>query len=89
MDFNFDYPKENQTQYSPNTLIIFYDTLIGKEYLLNAIEEYNATIIYDLKIINSISIKIPENANIEDAIEYFQKVEGVLAVNRDAINQID
>ena len=37
----------------------------------------------------SISVKIPENTNIEDAIEYFQKVEGVLTVNRDSGCQLD
>ena len=35
---------------SPDTLIIFYDISVGKEPLLRAIDEYNATIIYDLNI---------------------------------------
>ena len=56
-----DFPKQNQPKYSPNVLIIFYDSTIGKEPLLKAIEEYHATVIYDLKIMKSISIKIPEN----------------------------
>ena len=30
---------------TPNTLIIYYDEEIGKEPLLAAIEEYNATIL--------------------------------------------
>ena len=83
-----DFPKQNQPKYSPNVLIIFYDSTIGKEPLLKAIEEYHATVIYDLKIIKYISIKIPENTKIEDAIEYFQKVEGVLQVNRDQVYQL-
>ena len=37
----------------------------------------------------SISIKIPDGTKIEDAIEYFNKVEGVLTVNRDAIYQLE
>ena len=36
----------------------------------------------------SISIKIPDGCKIEDAIEYFNKVNGVLQVNRDAILQL-
>ena len=85
-----DFPRHNQQpQYSPNVLIIFYDVNIGKEPLLKAIEEYHATVIYDLKMMKSISVKIPENTNIEDAIEYFQKVEGVLTVNRDSGCQLD
>ena len=55
---------------------------------VKAIEDYHAEVLYDLKIMKSISIKIPENTKIEDAIEYFQKVEGVLGVNRDAVNQL-
>ena len=84
-----DISRQNQPQYSPNVLIIFYDVKIGKEPLLKAIEDYHATVIYDLKIMKSISIKIPENTKIEDAIDYFQKVEGVLTVNRDAICHLD
>ena len=85
MDFQ---NQPQQPQYSPSTLIIFYDSSIGKEPLLKAIEEYHASIIYDLKIMKSISIKIPEGSKIEDAIEYFNKIEGVLQVNRDSIMQL-
>ena len=85
MDFH---QQPHQQQYSPSTLIIFYDSEIGKEPLLKAIEEYHATIIYDLKIMKSITIKIPEGSKIEEAIEYFNKVKGVLQVNRDSIMQL-
>ena len=74
---------------SPNTLIIFYDVAIGKEPLLAAVEEYNASILYQYNNFNSIAIKIPEGAEIEDAIEFFSGVEGVLQVNRDHIIEID
>ena len=56
---------------------------------MKAIEEYHAEIIYDLKIMKSITIKIPEGSNIEDAIKYFEKIKGVLQVNRDSIMQLD
>ena len=74
---------------SPNTLIIFYDEAIGKEPLLAAVEEYNASILYQYNNFNSIAIKIPEGTEIEDAIEFFSGVEGVLQVNRDQIIEID
>ena len=82
----FGQPKE---EFSPTTLIIFYDAGIGKEPLLKAIEDYHATVIYDLKIMKSISIKIPDGTNIDDAINYFNKVEGVLQINRDRILHLD
>ena len=77
-----------QPKYSPNVLIIFHDETIGKEPLLKAIKEFNATIIYDLKIMKSITIKIPEDKKIEEAIDFFQKVDGVLTVNRDSQMQL-
>ena len=75
--------------FSPNTLIISYDETIGKEPLLSAIEEYNATVIYDYSIINAVAIKIPDGTELETAIEYFKNIEGVLFVNKDYIYQID
>ena len=75
--------------FSPDTLIISYDETIGKEPLLAAIEEYNATIIYDYNMINAMAIRIPDGTDLEAAIEYFKTVEGVLFVNKDHIYQID
>ena len=74
---------------TPDTLIISYDPVVGKEPLLAAIEQYNATILYSYKIINAISIRIPDETLIEDAIEFFSAVDGVLVVSRDHIYQID
>ena len=74
---------------TPDTLIISYDVAIGKEPLLAAIEQYNATILYEYNIINAVAIRIPEGTDIEDAIEFFSAVEGVIMVNRDQIYQID
>ena len=74
---------------SETTLNIFYDVTVGKEPLLEAIEAYNAEILYQLNNFNSVSIKIPDGTVIEDAIAYFNGVEGVLLVNRDYISTID
>ena len=41
-----------------------------------------------LKIMKSITIKIPEGTNLDDAIQHFNKVEGVLQVNKDAMMQL-
>ena len=87
---NIGFPnKKKEHKYSTKTLIIFYDGTVGKEHLKKAIEDYHANIIYDLKNMNSISITIPDGTKIEDAIEYFNKVEGVLTVERDQIMQLD
>ncbi len=72
-------------EYSPSTLIISYDAEIGKETLLGAVKDYGAEIIYDYNIINAIAIKIPEGKTLQESIEYFRKVKGVLAVEKDRI----
>ena len=90
MDIGLHNPnRKKEPEFSPKTLIIFYDGTIGKEPLKKAIEDYHANIVYDLKNMNSITITIPDGTKIEDAIEYFNKVEGVLQVNRDQIMQLD
>jgi len=74
--------------YAPKTLIVSYDTEIGKEPLLKAIEDYGAEVIYDYRIINAIALKIPEEKDIHEAMKYFGEVEGVIHVNRDRIYQL-
>ena len=74
---------------SEHTLLIFFDSSIGKDALLEAIEEYGATIIYEYRIINSVAIRIPEGTFIGDAIEFFKNVDGVIAVRRDQIIHLD
>ena len=75
----------NQPQYSTTNLIITVDNNIGKGPLRKAIEEYNAEILYDYNIINSMAIKIPAEKTIEEAIDFFGKVQGVIGIERDGI----
>ena len=70
---------------SQTTLIIFYDVEVGKEALLQAVKDYGAELLYDYSIIPGVAIKIPEGKHILEAIEYFDKVKGVTAVERDHI----
>jgi len=74
--------------FSSSTLIIHYDSVIGKEPLLKAIEQYGAEIIYDYRIINAVAIRIPDGTDIHTAIDHFNQVDGVLSVNRDRKMQL-
>ena len=76
---------ENPQEVSPNTLIIMYDTEIGKEPLQRAITQYGAEIIYDYSIIPGMAIRIPEGKDIKYAIVFFKEVKGVTSVERDHI----
>lgn len=76
---------EDDESVSPTNLIIMYDAEIGKEALLQAVKDYGAELLYDYRIISGIAIKIPEGKHILEAIAYFSKVKGVIAVERDHI----
>lgn len=72
-------------EYSPTTLIIMVDAEVGKEPLRRAIAQSGASIIYDYNTISGMAIRKPDNMTLEQAIELFKKVEGVLSVERDHI----
>ena len=72
-----------------NTLFIYYDPLIGKDSIYQAIEEYGASIIYDFININAIAIRIPTGTSIGNAMEFFKHVDGVLQVTTDHFYHID
>ncbi len=80
--------KEVKGAYSPNTLIIMVDTLVGKEPLLQAIKDYGATLKYDYNLIPGVAIRIPEGKTLQESIAYFKQVRGVVSVNKDRITRL-
>ena len=74
--------------FSPNTLIIMVDPEVGKEALLQAVEGYGAELIYDYDIIPGIAIRKPEGKTLEQTMEYFRQVKGVVRVSRDQKRQL-
>lgn len=82
---------QERAQYSPRTLIIWYDASAkgNKKRLMKAVRRYKATVLYDYKSFNGIAIRIPDDATIGAAMEHFKKVKGVLSVNRDAVMYLD
>ena len=81
--FQIKAPAEDM--FSPDRLLIMYDEAVGKEPILKAVQEYGAELLYDYSIIPGIAIRIPEGADIHQAIAWFKKVEGVVSVERDQI----
>lgn len=84
-----EHPSTPELDYSPTNLIILYDAEIGKEPLLEAIQEIHAEIIYDYQIIKGMAIRKPESMSLEDTKAYFEKIHGVLSVNYDHIHHLD
>lgn len=78
-------PSQQQAQDTTNNLIIFYDAQIGSAPLLKAVKTSGATLVYEYKNLYGIAIRPSSKTNIEDAIAYFKKVNGVLSVEQDRL----
>ena len=74
---------------SASTLIISYDSEIGDSALMQAVKDTKAKLIYHYNIINGIAIRIPQNMTMPEAIKYFKKVKGVIAVERDHVAHLN
>lgn len=76
-------------EYSPSTLIVFYDATIGKQSLLRAAKKMKCDVIYDYNIVNAVALRIAEGENINEVAEKLKKVKGVVSVQRDRIMHLD
>lgn len=80
------YPDDpEKDRYSSTRLIIMVDTAVGKKPLLKAIRKYGAELKWDYKIIPGVAILKPARKTIEETMEYFRQVEGVISVERDGM----
>ena len=75
-------------EYSPTTLIVMCDSLIGKKPLRSALKEIGASIIYDYKIINGMAIRKPDNMTLDETMAILKQVDGVISVSRDRITRL-
>ena len=75
-------------EHSPNVFLVQYDPSIGKGPLLEAIKKYGATIVYDYKMMTGMALKKPENKTLEEAMDYFRSVRGVINVEYDRITRL-
>lgn len=78
-----------ELQYSPKVLIIYCDSAIGKQPLMDSVKACGAKVIYDYRSFSAAAIEIPEGKTLEESIKYFEKIEGVLSVNKDYIYHLD
>ena len=76
-------PPLDDEAFSPTTIIIHYDAQVGTASLDKAIGDYGAEVIYRYNNISAVAIRIPDGKTINEALDHFSQVEGVIAVNRD------
>lgn len=80
--------QQKEENYNPRVLIIYYDTKTGKAALLKAVKAYRAELIYDYHNFSAIAISLPKDKTADTAIPHFQKIKGVLSVQRDRIYKL-
>ena len=78
-------PIKTIQEHSPNVFLVMYDPEVGKEPLLEAIKAYGVEIRYDYGTINGMALKKPEDKTLEEAMQYFKTVKGVVTVEYDHI----
>ena len=69
--------------------LISYDAENGKDLVLKAIKKYRCEIVYDYHTFNGMALKKPEDKTLEETMQYFRRVKGVLTVEYDYITRLD
>jgi hypothetical protein len=80
---------ESNGVYNSKNLIIYYDAQTGKDDLLKAIKLYGAKILYQYDNMNAVAISIPDGRTLNESIEHFKSIKGVISVNKDYIMKLD
>ncbi len=78
----------NVDEHSAHVFIVMYDAEVGKEPLQKAIKAYGCEIVYDYNIIPGMALKKPEDKSLEETMQYFRGVKGVLTVEYDRITRL-
>ena len=74
-----------EPEHSPNVFLVMYDEKVGKAPLQKAVKAYKCEVIYDYNIINGMALKKPDEKTLEETMQYFKGVKGVLTVEYDHV----
>ena len=74
-----------EQEHSPNVFLVMYDEKVGNTPLQKAIKAYGCEVIYDYNIINGMALKKPDDKTLEETMQYFKGVKGVLTVEYDHV----
>lgn len=75
-------------EHSPNVFLVMYDAGVGKEPLQKAIKEYGCEVVYDYNIIHGMALRKPEKKTLEETMQHFKGVKGVVMVEYDHITRL-
>ena len=80
-------PSSHAAQENAGVLIIFFAQ--GKGDAVAAVaQQYGAEIMYRYQAMNGMAVRLPAGKNTNAAIKHFEKVQGVLQVQRDQVMQL-
>ena len=74
-----------EQEHSSNVFLVMYDEKVGKAPLQKAVKAYKCEVIYDYNIINGMALKKPDDKTLEETMQYFKGVKGVLTVEYDHV----
>ena len=78
-----------QDNITTENLIIYYSSDNGNSELLSAAKKYGSKILYVYKNINGIAVTVPKDKTVQEAMKYYEKVNGVLSVIKDQKTKLD
>ncbi len=77
-----------EPEHSASVFLVMYDAEVGKAPLLEAIEHYGCEVVYDYHSFNGMALKKPVNKTLEETMQLFRKVKGVLTVEYDRMYRL-
>lgn len=81
--------KVGQIETHGENLIIYYAPEVGNEALLEAAKKYGSEVLYVYKTLNGIAVTVPKKKTVSNAIKFYEKIPGVLSVNKDQKLQLN
>ncbi|PRD57019.1 hypothetical protein [Sphingobacterium gobiense] len=70
------------------TLIIMLSEETSLEAIAEEAASYGADVLYKYNALNGLAVKIPESKSVNEAMEHFKKLQGVVSVSKDQISTI-
>ncbi|WP_455033651.1 S8 family serine peptidase [Kingella oralis] len=70
-----------------NVLIIFFEQGKG-DAVAAAAKQYGAEVVYRYQMMNGMAIRVPAGKDTDAAVKHFERVQGVLQVQRDQVMQL-
>lgn len=74
---------------SGENLIIYYSPETGNKELLKAAKKYGSKVIYAYRNINGIAVTVPKGKSVQEAMKYYDSINGVLSVVKDQKMRLD